>query len=359
MIFNEFYKIWNKLFEELFYFNLNNPRCINNLNKTADTIRNIKRVYSHVNNYNVSIRQAILDLNLYHDKSTIYSWMNKIANIKSKEEIPNLVVKNTGPKIIKYKYDQETRKLIADAKYIQHHSRANIWMHMKQIYPDISLKTVCKIINNDDRNPKKKKRAPVKHPLRYYDLPFGCIQMDLKIIGPKESPTGKRITIYDAKDEQSKLYYMEVIENASGKNLLQATRNMIHYFTNELGITIKRIRTDNAMMFKQNNFVKSYDYNNLLIEYGIENQKIQLMRPQQNGVIERHHGIIDQEFKPLINKFDTVKRIKEKAKIFMNNFNFNRYHYYEFLSKCSDYKKFESKFFIPWNFYLQHSKHSI
>ncbi len=151
---------------------------------------------------------------------------------------------------------------------------------------------------------------------------------------------------------------MEVLENASGRNLLNATCNMIRYF-NDLGIKIKRIRTDNAMMFKQNNFVHSYDYHNLLLANGIENQKIQLMQPQQNGVIERQHGILDQEFKPLIKSHDSLKMMNVKARTFIENFNFHRFHYYEFLSKCKEYKNYIDRFFIPINFFRLHSKNSF
>ena len=222
-----------------------------------------------------------------------------------------------------------------------------------KMFPNLSLKTVVKIINQDTRNTRK--IAPkLKHKLRLYNLPFGNIQMDLKIIGNKESPTGKRITIFDAKDEQSKLYFIEVIENASMHNLLKVTAKMISYFECDLDMKIKRIRTDNAMTFKQTNFVRSFPYDQLLKFHNIINEKIPINQPQCNGVIERQHLVLDKEFIPLIKPNDTLKTMNEKAKLFMQNFNFNRFHYYSFLSKSSNYKTLESRLFIPFNFYQKH-----
>lgn len=221
----------------------------------------------------------------------------------------------------------------------------------RHFYSQLSLRIVCKIINEDIRNTNNINRSKMKHRTRFYNMPFGNLQMDLKIIGAKESPTKKRITIFDAKDEQSKLYYMEIVPDASTSSLLVATKNMINYFNNELGLKIKRIRTDNAMMFKQNNFVRSFPYNDLLASYNIVNQKIPIGQPECNGVIERQHLILDKEFLPLINSSDNLETLNIKAKDFVHKFNFERYHFYTFLMYDKNYNSLVQKYFIPINFY--------
>ncbi len=185
MNFNKFYKLWKKLYNELFVIYEHNQRFLNNLVKTSCIINNIERVNSVASDNNISIRQAIIQLNLQKQKSTLYEWILKIESLEEKN-ISNIIIQNTGPKTIKYKYDEHIRKLIADSYYVHFFNRTNIWLNFRKLFPEIALKTICKIINNDDRNPKKNKRAKIKHPLRYYNLPFGCIQMDLKIIGPKK-----------------------------------------------------------------------------------------------------------------------------------------------------------------------------
>ena len=356
MEYSLFFKYWEKTYNELIDINQDNQRELNNIWKTNKTIRLVKSVIILVKNNNMNLWQAIKQLNLTSQKTRIYKYIDLIKNIKDRSEIIDLVVKNTGPKEIKYVYDLHIRKLMCDAYYNYHFNKVNIWIKFKKIYKRLSSATVNKIIKQDARNKNNKPRINRKHPSRFYNLPFGNIQMDLKIIGPKESPTGKRITIFDAKDEQSKLYYMEVVSDGSQQNLLQATKNMICYF-NSLGMKIKRIRTDNAMVFKQNNFVRSFAYDELLRTENIINEKIPPRQPQCNGVIERQHLIIDKEFKPLISKNDTIKSLNKKAKMFMKNFNFYRYHSYNFLSKFLYYKKWENRWFIPFEFFKMNGKH--
>ncbi len=351
MQFNKFTNHWKKLYKEFFNSQKLDQRALNNLQKTNRTISLIQNIFQLVASENITIKDAIIKLNLWNEKSKLYSYIKKIEEIKTKEEVSTILVKNTGPKEIKYIYNNKIRKWIADKHYLEYINAVNVWfVTRKHFNINISLKTINKIINNDPRCKKTKKKPEIKHKARFYNIPFGNIQMDLKIIGPKESPTGKRITIYDAKDEQSKLYYMEVVPDASTNNLLQATKNMIHYFK-KIGLNINRIRTDNAMVFKQNNFVRSFPYDELLKQHNIKNEKIPLRQPECNGVIERQHQILDQEFKPLINVFDNVDTLNKKAKKFMKNFNYDRYHYYHFLSKTSDFRKQENRFFIPFEFF--------
>ncbi len=352
MTIEHFIKHWNKYYKSL--YKTDNQKELNNAQKLNRTILLIKNIYQLQKEKGLNLYQAILYLNIKNQKSKIYSYLNKICSFKSINDFKELNLKLTGPKQIVYVYDQTIRKEMCRYYYDQFINKVNIWMIFKSQFPNLSLKTVCKIINSDIRN-NKENRIKIKHHSRYYNLPFGNIQMDLKIIGAKESPTGKRITIYDAKDEQSKLYYMQIVENASVPKLLEATKNMIDYFQNKLNLKIKKIRTDNAMMFKENNFVRSFPYHELLNQYNIINEKIIPKQPECNGVIERQHLILDKEFKPLIDKNDDLNSLNSKAQKFVENFNFKRYHYYNFLAKCSDYQKFESRLFIPINFYNLHS----
>ena len=121
-----FFASWNKQYKNLLEQNYYDQKQLNNLQKINSTFELLKRVLDIQKNQNISIRQALINLNLSNQKSKIYHYLKRINTLDCKNDINQLLLKNTGPKNIKYVYDQETRKLIADAYYIYHFSKTNI-----------------------------------------------------------------------------------------------------------------------------------------------------------------------------------------------------------------------------------------
>ena len=58
---------------------------------------------------------------------------------------------------------------------------------------------------------------------------------------------------------QSRYAYSKVIDNASHQEIINALKSGIQHFA-DIGIKIKMIQTDNAMMFKGYNFISSENY---------------------------------------------------------------------------------------------------
>ena len=74
---------------------------------------------------------------------------------------------------------------------------------------------------------------------------------------------------------QSRYACSKVIDNASQQEIINALKLSIQYFA-DIGIKIKTIQTDNAMMFKGNNFISSESYINFLINKNIIGRLIAL-----------------------------------------------------------------------------------
>lgn len=328
----------------------------NNTKKIIRSISFVRQILLECKNTNKRPFEVLKKQGKIRLKTSFYRNLSKVTNWFQSRDWNIFRLKSTRPKTIHYKYDHKFRKRVIEMYYDQKITLQTIYYHLAQEYDELAIGTIINIIKQDPRYKNKKIKKIKKHPIRYYDLPFGLIQMDLKIIGPKESPIGKRITIFDAKDEQSKLYYMEVIDTQQMHNLLQATKNMINYFEQTLGMPVKRIRTDNAMSFKENNFVKEFEYSSLLASLNIKQEFIPKKEPECNGVIERQHSTLDKEFLWRLEKNWDIEKVKQEAKNFMNQFNFERPHYYKFLEKCNEYKSYRSRLWIPYEFYNKHKQ---
>ena len=350
---NRFFNAFNKYYRQQSKI-INCSVEYNNLVQLNKTIIDIKRIYDLSVLEGISYWKAIVKLGLNHFKSTFYSYLDKITLWFKTKKFNGLLLKSKRPKKIHYKYNEKFRKGVCNQYYDEYWPIQTIFYHLRKTkeYEFISMKTIIKMIWDDPRNDREKKiKKVIKHPLRHYNLAFGNLQMDLKIVGRKQSPTGKPIIIFDAKDEQSKLLYMQLIRSQTMESLLQAVRNMIDYFRTNFNMKILRIRTDNAMVFKSNNFVHSENYANLLNKHNIEKQHIPLGQPECNGVIERHHETLDKELIKQIGKFDSYETIAKKIANYMHFHNFERAHQYKFLEKVKGYETFASRLFIPVDFY--------
>lgn len=258
-------------------------------------------------------------------------------------------MKSKKPKTIHYKYTLNEQKAICDLYYkdinqldeydFYVYNRKNLWYDIKHLlikdsilinkkFKSISIRTIAKMINNDERSTKPKKVYEKHlHPLRTYSLPIGCIQLDLKVISPKETKLKEYIYVLDAMDEESKFLFTKVLDNKTEDEIIRATLECIKYFK-KYGINVIRIRTDNAPEFIFSPFEEKGRFDKMLKSMMIKHEFIEHRQPQENGVIERHHKTIDDEILKYIKNLDDREKIKNIIESWSNNFNFKRRHTY-------------------------------
>ena len=209
----------------------------------------------------------------------------------------------------------------------------------------IAIKTIKKILSEElGLSFKTSKKYIRKHPKRQYFAKPGLIQMDLKIIGIKDTSMNKKLTIFNMIETRSRFSFSKVLESGSTENVLSALKEGKEEFANQ-GIEIKAIQTDNAMMFKGTNFINSDGYCAYLKEQNILRRLIPLGVPQCNGCIERFHLTIDKKCSSLLSKVKTIDEAQEIIKEFSKEYNFNRYHYYSELETRNI--KYDKRYMIP------------
>ncbi len=135
-----------------------------------------------------------------------------------------------------------------------------------------------------------------RHFKRYEVSEIGLLQMDAKVFTDKNFPIAKhRLYVYDFIDEITRIAFGYVYDSLGTNNAINAMQRAMKDF-GELGITIKRIRTDNAPEFTTTNWsnkkaykVKERPFTTFLSKNGIIHETTPIRSPQSNGKIERFH----------------------------------------------------------------------
>ena len=337
--FNKFYHLYKKE-------NWNNQVNLNILKKTKKNMDLYFFVAKEHLNKDLSFYQLLKN---HKKRSTIYRTLKRVkeAFLYTKPDLTKLLLQSNRPKNIRYFYSQKQKKYMCNKFYDfdNLHCKSSFWWGLKSDeFKTLSLRIFMKIINEDKRAPLKPlKIAKIKHPRRKFNVPIGNLQMDIKVLDKKENPLkGHKLYILDFIDEQTKFVYGEILKTQTINEIMDVLKRAKCYFEAN-GINIKRIRTDNAMMFKKTNFVRSGIFQNYLFENAIEHQFIPLNEPQCNGTIERFHRTISEEFCKKIQDLNDFQLVKKTFKKWINFYNFERRHYYSFLKE----KHFFNKFFTP------------
>lgn len=282
--------------------------------------------------------------NWYEFKKHIIKLTNKLLNngyFEWVNHLGKLPIKNNIQKV----YDHNDIKFITD-KFIEEtqsgydFEMTNFWLHIRNNKVNtklnkISAKTIKKILVKEMGLVfKANKKYTEKHPKRHYIAEPGIIQMDLKIIGQKDTSMKKNLVIFNMIETRSRLTFTEVLTSSSAECVLSALKAGKQFYE-MFGIKINAIQTDNAMMFKETNFVNSNKYCAYLKENNIIRRLIPLGVPECNGCIERFHLTIDKRCQSLLSKVQTIDQAKEIISKFSNYYNFERYHYYSELEKAN------------------------
>ena len=236
--------------------NINNQSIVNSVKKSQDKFFYVKKIILKAHKENITYRKC-LDIDYKKrkksmtlaksKKSTFYALINELRKIWyfakcHKKWHPAIgvfdkIINNPPiPKKPRIKYNSSQRKEITDLYFSQNKialNKTNVWLKLKKNnddYKNLSLRTVCNYIANDERNINYDKRAKIKHGLRKWNIDIGNIQLDVKVIGPKETKFRKYIFIMDAKDEQSKIYWCKVLRHQTKQEMIDGLFGMINFY---------------------------------------------------------------------------------------------------------------------------------
>lgn len=319
---------------------------LNLLKKSKSRVEYYWKIMEQSNILKISIKK-LLPKNKYR---TFYRTKKRVLNAFSniKPNFESILLKSTRPYHFREFYKQEDIDNMCNAYFNKDnlHNKSSLWVILKNTkYQSLSIKTFIKYIKNDVRNGWSLPKLPkIKHPRREYDIELGNLQMDVKILDNKENPLQTNIYLLDFIDEQSKFAFSKVISHQSPDEILLVVKKAIRYFKNH-GILVRRIRTDNFMAFKKTNFVRTGLFNKFLNSKNIIHEFTPLGEPQCNGTIERFHKTISDEFCQFIKNEKDIDLIKNKLSIWIQHYNFKRYHYYQTIKE----QEYSKRFMIPKN----------
>ena len=313
--------------------------------------RNFLNTYDEIIKNNYSEKYYFKNIKSKFKRSNWYAFKNKLIKLTNKflnkgyfewnNHLGKLPIKNRIEKV----YNYNDIRFILD-QYIEETKTGfnfeitNFWLKLRnnKNYPKlekISIKTLKNIISNELGIVfKTNKKYLIKHPKRHYFAKPGLVQMDLKIIGTKDTKMKKKLIIFNMIETRSRFSFSNVLENGSIENVLNALEEGKKFFKN-FGIDIKSIQTDNAMMFKGTNFINSNSYYSYLKENKITRRLIPLGVPECNGCIERFHLTIDKKCSTLLSQVENISQAREVIKKFSDEYNFDRFHYYSELEKIN------------------------
>ena len=253
----------------------------------------------------------------------------------------------------KLKYKRKIRRAICNRYYSlmlkddEFINKTTFWMQLvngdvkikKRFFPEMSYNTFSAILNEDPRAPYFKKFYIENiHKFRHKVLKVGGVQLDIKVFGIRQTGTGKWFYVLDAIEMCTRTAWGVALRRPTIACVMEALNEIMNFFKS-LNLKIKMIRTDNAMMFKNINFVKSNIFNQFCKDNGIVHQFTPLTQPECDGCIERLHRTYDTELVRVLVKTKTFEELSQKLKDYLIYYNFVRYHEYRELSSLPKKKR--------------------
>ncbi|WP_342263151.1 integrase core domain-containing protein [Spiroplasma endosymbiont of Dromius quadrimaculatus] len=307
-----------------------------------------KRVTSYLNLCNQFYLEPItlnklVKKHFHSTRNTFYQWANKILTAYQNDDFNSLIFKYKKPNKISYQYDLNSREKVCDLYFdyrnIQAGGMWSLFNNLKMGFHDIenskipkNIKTFYRWIKSDPRwKELKQKIKQTKRQFKRYEVSdIGLLQMDAKIITTSNFPVDKKYYIYDFIDEITRIVFGYVYDSLGTNNAINAVQRAMKDFS-ELGITIKRLRTDNAPEFTTTNWsnkkaykVKERPFTAFLSRNGVTHETTPIRSPQSNGKIERFY----QHYTKLFYAKD--KKINQNE---LQHF-LNQYYYYYNFQRC-------------------------
>ena len=152
---------------------------------------------------------------------------------------------------------------------------------------------------------KKKKKSKRKNkPYQRAEYPGQKVQIDVKFVPQKCVVNGRKYYQFTAVDECSRWTFREMYDEHSSVSAKDFLLKLIRYAP----FPILRIQTDNGTEFTNTLLVTKSTHKTLfeqaLLDYGIEYQRIRIATPRHNGKVERQHRIDSERFYSHLRMFN-------------------------------------------------------
>lgn len=294
-------------------------------------------------------------------KSQFYNLRKEILFYADREHdrIGSFLGKNPIPKNPKSKYTEFQKYQIQEYTYKclinrQYYDYTSIWLTIRKEnklsnygdFSQLSLSSFKRILKKDKRFETEiiKKYKP-KHEFRKHVKEIGIIQADIKILGKYECQVhNKKPEIFSMIDMSTRVVFSKVLKTSNVESVLAALNEGKTFFKS-LGIEMKAIQTDNAMMFKSTNFVKHHTFSKWCYDNKIIQRHIPLKQAQSNGTIEKYHQTIDKEIHHKLIHCYNLDQIANVINEWQDYYNFKRYHSYQEMKD----KKYVDRFYTPFD----------
>ena len=152
---------------------------------------------------------------------------------------------------------------------------------------------------------KKKKKAKRKNkPYQRAEYPGQKVQVDVKFVPQTCVMNGQKYYQFTAVDECSRWTYREMYDEHSTVSAKDFLLKLIRHAP----FPILRIQTDNGTEFTNTLLVTKSTHKTLfeqaLLDFGIEYQRIRIATPRHNGKVERQHRIDTERFYSHLRMFN-------------------------------------------------------
>lgn len=298
-----------------------------------------------------------------YTKKKMVKLLGKEDYISFREHLYKSTCKKTNQCVYPLKAKLMIRDYYFNAKETYFINKTTMWQKLinKEIFADVcdftnmSLKTLLNILNEDQRMwPKKQPNKSKDHPFRNKPKPIGGVQIDMKVFGRKQTGIGKYVYSIECIETSSRIAWGLPLRKPDTFHAMRAIKEIIDFFES-LNIKVRKIRTDNAMMFKNINFVHSNEFNEFCKKKGIVHEFTYLSEPQGNGCVEKLHLTYDQELEASLKKVKGYDDIESTFRKFFFYYNYERYLHYKELKDLPYKKQFMKpinalSFFRNYNF---------
>ncbi len=204
----------------------------------------------------------------------------------------NAFYESRKPKSIRYVYDHKHRaqlvKFVDKKIEEQLDNKTNIWLKLARNneinkeynFKNISYNTLKKIYREEKGEfVLTKKQFRTEHKFREVVKKPGNVQADVKVLGKYETGVGKKLRLFVVRDIATRITYTKLLFRETSEEVVEALEEARNYFL-KLGIKIKSVQTDNAMIFKTTNFVVSQLYFSWCNKNLITPRHIKLKHPE-------------------------------------------------------------------------------
>ncbi|AGM24657.1 IS481 family transposase [Spiroplasma chrysopicola] len=304
-------------------------------------------IYHHLSNYfNLCHKYYLKSHSLnqliklfYKGKQTFYTWSNKIKEfLLNSYDFEWFKKTSTRPKTIHYHYSKIYKRKIAKMikTYREKYGTGiyefyNLTLANYFTYQNMPIKHNIKtLIKWDKTFNNYSKRKNIKKIYQRYEMPeLGHVQHDVKILTKNMTGYKKDLYIFDYIDEKSR-YAVAYVSAHKTQDIAAKLFEKAYFEFKNIGINIKRIRTDNGTEYVYNhrsNYAhRKSEFTKAVNKKGVAHQTTPVRSPQSNGKIERFHRNWNKFFEYLPRYLKEIDDIEKQIKIFLNYYNNIRRH---------------------------------